>query len=116
MDTLTACTLGMMSRGRTSKVFDFDKALEIIKNNKIKNAEAGLQMDMEWTLGIIVKDGILVTDDYTYLGSTWATPIMVDLDTSDTYECWCWNNPIDNPNKYNSGSKWEERHFKEFNK
>ena len=76
MDTYSAMLLGMMNRGRTSRVFDWNKAAEIINEKHILNADAGLQNDMEWTAGEILRDGKPVTNSYTFLASVWAIPVL----------------------------------------
>jgi hypothetical protein len=63
------------------RVFDWLKAAKIIADRKPDIAEAGLAEDWGWTAGVIWKDGRPTnTDDpesYTFLGSTWATPVLV---------------------------------------
>ena len=86
MDTISAFAMGVATRNKESKVFDWDKAAQLIKESGCHVAEAGLRGDWEWTGGIIYEDGI-VTNDYTYLASTWATPIIV-LDDYDEIECY----------------------------
>ena len=63
------------------KVFDWDKAAEIIKD-KLKDhpdlvCEAGLQGDWEYTGGIIFEEGKPTNESYTFLCSNWATPTLV---------------------------------------
>ena len=110
MDTMQAFMNGEANRGKTDKVFDWDKALSVLHEMKAENAIAGLLEDMEWTSGEILRDGELVDDDYTYLASTWATPVLI-VD-GEVIECWCWDTEKDNPHHYDSKSKWETRHFK----
>jgi hypothetical protein len=74
MDTAQACAMGAANRGRELKVFDWHKAAQIIKENNIKNASAGLQDDWEFTGGDILIDGEIPSEQHTYLASTWATP------------------------------------------
>lgn len=72
MDTLSALAKSLTSN-RKRRVFDWDKAARLIKENKPFEARAGLSGDWEWTGGTIYRDGKTV-DEYTYLSSNWATP------------------------------------------
>ena len=83
MDTMTAFMMGQMNRGRERMVFDWDKAARIIKEKGIKNAWAGLRGDFENTGGMILENGEPIMDDYTYLASTWATPVLSYQDDED---------------------------------
>lgn len=77
MDTLKAFAMGQANRDKPLKVFDWDKAAQIIAERKPETASAGLRGDWEWTGGTIFYDGHPITDrdeTYTYLASTWATP------------------------------------------
>lgn len=121
MDTATAFIMGQLNRGRIQRVFDWDKALKILEEKKVGYAIAGLESDMEWTSGEILVDGELTNDSYTFLSSTWATPVIVlkeseDDDHYETIECWCYDTDEDNPHKYGSSSKWQDRHFEEWKK
>ena len=102
MRTDLAFVLGELNRGKEQKVFDWNKAVELILANNIKNATAGLEEDMEWTSGTILKDGNPYTEDYTFLASTWATPILVDEDTGEEYYCYIKKSQT----KFNSHTKW----------
>ena len=77
MDTMSAWLLGMANRGREQRVFDWEKAAKIIAERKPLYAIAGLRGDMGYTAGYIYADGEIDNDDYTYLASTWATPVLV---------------------------------------
>ena len=66
--------MGQANRGKELMVFDWNKAAEIIRERKPERACAGLQSDWEWTGGTIYENGKIVTDDYTFLSSTWAVP------------------------------------------
>ena len=92
--------MGVANRGNTKRVFDWDKAARLIKERKPKCAAAGLGGDWEWTGGDIYKNGEIVTDDYTYLSSTWAIPEL-DLD-GEIIPCWIWETETE----WNSGTKW----------
>ena len=78
MNTMSAIAMGMASRGRELKVFDWIKAAQILADRKPAEAIAGLQLDMEWTAGSIWRDGAPVprADTYTFLASSWAIPIL----------------------------------------
>lgn len=113
MNSFEAFIMGEMNRDKTERVFDWDKALKILKEKKAKHAWAGLANDMEYTAGRILVEGKPVTDSYTYLASTWATPVIVITENkddgyldSDMIECWVYNTEKDNPNKYSAESKW----------
>ena len=75
------------------KVFDWDKAARLIKENNLTNAYAGLDEDWWWTSGCILEDGKPFTEDYAYLASFWATPVLIykDEDGEDAViPCWCY--------------------------
>ena len=93
------------NRGKQMKVFDWDKAARLIKERKPKIAEAGLEGDWEYTGGVIYRNGKPVTDNdigdsYTYLASTWATPIL-ELD-GDPVECYV----MDDKRGWDEHTKW----------
>lgn len=77
-------------RDNNRKVFDWIKAMALIANHEIVNASAGLAEDWSYTSGTILKDGEIPNEapDHMYLESHWATPILVDEDTQNEYECW----------------------------
>lgn len=60
-----------------SRVFDWDTAARIIREQRPYEAEAGLLEDMGFTCGTIYRNGELDLESYTYLSSTWATPVLV---------------------------------------
>lgn len=74
MDSMQAMMMGEANRGKELKVFDWDKAAELIKESGAKDVEAGLSGDWEYTGGAILEDGKVPDHSYTYLASTWATP------------------------------------------
>lgn len=78
MDSMKAFAMGEANRGNPPRVFDWNKAAEIIRDRNPESASAGLQGDMEWTGGEIWRDGEIVPREktYVYLASTWATPIL----------------------------------------
>lgn len=89
MDTMTAFALGMANQGREEKVFDWDKAAQEIKNRGATSASAGLIEDWGWTAGSILSDGkpIPADDTYTFLSSTWATPVLrIDGENIECYK------------------------------
>lgn len=86
MDTASAIMMGALSRGKEQMVFDWDKAAEIIRERKPERAWAGLNGDMGNTGGEIFAEGKPVTDDYTYLASTWCRPVLVIIQDEDEYE------------------------------
>jgi hypothetical protein len=95
MDSMSAFARGEVSRGNRSRVFDWVKAAEIIRDRKPNTASAGLANDWEYTGGLIyTADGIPdEKDTYVFLCSTWATPeLEVDGDIMD---CWVWQDETD---------------------
>ena len=95
---------GMMNRGNEMKVFDWDRAAQLIKDRKPKEAIAGLSEDWFWTAGTIFFDGKPVIHGGTYLASTWATPVLV-LD--DGEEIPCWRMQSETP-EWDADTKWPE--------
>jgi hypothetical protein len=92
MDSTVAFMMCKMARdaGNKIKVFDWDKAAQIIKERKAADASAGLSMDWEWTGGVIFRDGKPMPKEktYVYLASLWATPEL-EID-SEIIDCWKW--------------------------
>lgn len=89
MDTMSAFAMGEQNIGKEMMVFDWNKAAEFIKQHQPKEAIAGLSMDMEYTSGVIYRDGNPITEndfDCMYLASTWATPVLV-LDDGKEIPC-----------------------------
>ena len=78
------------ARGNPKKVFDWKKAAEIIKENNIQNAFAGLDEDWSATSGAILSKGKPFKGD-CYLRSLWATPVLIA--DGGHYECWVENHP-----------------------
>jgi hypothetical protein len=85
MDTRAAFALGEINRGKSMKVFDWNKAAKILKLRGIEDASAGLESDLEWTAGDILRNGMPISDE-AYLVSTWATPLLI----IDGEEIPCW--------------------------
>lgn len=107
MDTLSAFAMGQANRGREQKVFDWDKAARLIKEHEAVEASAGLSGDWEYTGGCIFSDGKPVTDSYTYLSSTWATP-EIEID-GEMFNCYVMASDV--PEQWGtdySGIKWPE--------
>lgn len=85
MDILSAFIMGELHRYCEPKVFDWDKAAQIIRDTRPTRAVAGLRGDWNCTAGTIYEDGKPVKNEYTFLESTWATP---ELKVDDKYvEC-----------------------------
>jgi hypothetical protein len=95
-----------MASGARSRVFDWDKAAELIRERKPKQAGAGLSGDWEWTGGTIFADGQPVTDSYTFLSSLWATPEL-ELD-GESIDCWKYRDET----SWDSETKWPESALK----
>lgn len=106
MDSMKAFALGASAKaaGATHRVFDWDKAAQLIRERGAKEAVAGLSSDLEWTAGPILDNGKPVTDSYTYLASNWATPVLI---IDDGEEVDCWRHIGDSPG-WDSGTKWPE--------
>ena len=102
MDTFSAFAMGLANRDKELMVFDWDKAARLIRESGCHVAEAGLRGDWEWTGGVIYDDGI-VTDDYTYLASTWAGPLL-KLD-GDVVECYRMEHEVPG---WGANTKWVE--------
>ena len=111
---------GMMSGlGRThdlskSRVFDWDKAAEIIKDQFAKHpdlrAEAGLQGDWDYTGGTIFDKGQPVSDSYTYLYSSWAEPTLILYwDGEEQLELPCHSSGEGGIVRFHSDSKWDDK-------
>lgn len=101
---------GMSNRNNPVKAFDWDKAAEIIKAKFAEHhdltAEAGLQGDWSYTGGCIFAEGHAIVSEYTYLSSTWATPMLVlSWDGEDQEEIPCYTDEND---RFKSDSKWDE--------
>ena len=104
MDTMQAFMMGQASIGKEPKVFDWDKAAQIIKEKGVASAEAGLQEDWGYTSDLIFIDGKPVTSGYTYLSSTWATPVL-RIDGEEDIECFVMQS--EKP-EWNESTKWPD--------
>jgi hypothetical protein len=105
MNTELAIMMGELNRGKEMMVFDWDKAATIIREKKPFDAFAGLENDLEWTGGTIYKDGNIVQDSYTYLSSTWATPILIlDGDYENAIACFI----MEHQTSWGSDTIWPE--------
>jgi hypothetical protein len=77
-----------MMEGRANtplRIFDWDKAAQLLATHGAVEAYAGLNGDWNWTAGQILTDGKPETDHYTYLASWWATP-QIEID-GNRYDC-----------------------------
>lgn len=86
MNSIAAFAMGLASRDEPARVFDWEKAEAILTERGWPDAEAGLAENLEWTAGCIVQNGAPHLDSYTYLASTWATPVLI-ID-GEEIECW----------------------------
>lgn len=106
MDTLQAIAINNSTPDGNEKVFDWDKAAKIIKERKPETASAGLTEDWFWTGGIIYENGKPIINEYTFLASRWATPVLIlDDEEIDCYQ----------PKGYhgwNENTKWPESALK----
>jgi len=88
MDSMQAYLRAKAAEGSPQRVFDWNKAAEIIRNQQARHAGAGLSGDWGLTGGDIFRDGKPVPkeDTYVYLSSNWATPEL-EVD-GETIDCW----------------------------
>lgn len=93
------------SKGEEQNVFDWTRAAEIIKDRDIKNASAGLAEDWDMTNGQILVNGKPKGKNKSniFLGSTWATPVLVIGDEIIP----CYRLESDTPG-WNSITHWPE--------
>lgn len=102
MNTLAAFAMGAATRNNPMRVFDWDKAATYIKTEGITEAYAGLEEDWEWTAGKILTNGEPIFDEYTFLASTWATPVLYT--PNGAVECWSYESEC----PFESDSKWPQ--------
>jgi hypothetical protein len=112
MDTANAFARGDANRHKPLMVFDWDKAAKIIRDKKPEYAIAGLQSDLEWTAGRIYEDGKPMPQEetYTYLASTWATPVLI----IDDIETPCYKMQDETPG-WDSHTYWPDSALKHLN-
>lgn len=115
MDTMAGYALAQaaIARGEPGKVFDWNKAAEIIKERKPTRASAGLSGDWEYTGGDIFVDGKPLEKDktYTYLASVWATPeleLVNQYGDVEKIDCWILRNADNNPENWNANTFWPD--------
>lgn len=94
-----------VARGDELMVFDWDKAASLIRERKPAVVEAGLSGDWSYTGGTIYRGGE-TCDEYTYLASMWAKP-MIELD-GERVECFIYDTPETNPQGWGSDTQWPE--------
>lgn len=94
MDTMSAFAMGAANRGKPHRVFDWNKAAEIIRDKQPDSAIAGLSGDLEFTADTIFANGKRVTDACTYLSSSWAMPVLI-LDDGNEIACWVYEDDSD---------------------
>lgn len=93
--------------------FDFKKAIEIIKTNKIRNAEFGLDGDWTDSHDTCLKNGYAVMNTDAYLNSTWGIPTLKDTDTGKEYKCYFTVSKAND--EYNTRSNWNDEEEHELN-
>lgn len=103
MNSMEAFLMGEMTRGKERKIFDWDQAARIIRERNPECAVAGLQLDLEWTSGIIYANGEPVSEYDTYLASTWATPVLI-LNYSDEIPCFV----MEHETKWDEHTQWPD--------
>jgi len=99
-----------LKAGNKMKVFNWNKAAQIIKDNNPKYATAGLSSDLEWTSGTIYEHGKYSTSGYTYLASNWATPVLI-LENNEEIDCWCYQEDTN----WDANTTWPESALKILN-
>ena len=99
---MTAFMMGEANRNNKMKVFDWNKAAKLIVKYNLTEADAGLIEDWFWTGGNILTNGNLNINSYTYLASTWATPVL--WTDEEIYDCWIWEDETD----WDSDTKWPQ--------
>lgn len=103
MNTVIALAKGYFAnRDRDLMVFDWDKAARIIKERGATRACAGLHEDYGWTGGIILEDGVIKRNSYTFLASTWATPTLYV--GGEEIPCYV----MESETEWNEDTKWPE--------
>ena len=100
MNTLEAFANGEAHRGCEAMVFDWNKAAKIIRERKPIIAYASLKNDWEHTGGVIYASGRVIKGSYTFLKSTWATPLLI-ID-GEIIDCFV----MESETKWNENTKW----------
>jgi len=121
MDTLCALMMNTVaqSTGQPYKVFDWDKAVDLLIEHKAQTAVAGLQSDLEWTAGTIFKDGKPLLepgdlDGLPYLASIWAIPVLV-VDGTE-YECYVTEDELkESGQMWTADTYWPEESLAKYN-
>ena len=102
MDTMSAALRGLANRGQPVKVFDWDNAARLIKEQQPQQAAAGLAGDWESTGGTIWEDDKPVIGRGTYLSSNWAMPEL----EMDGLRCDCY--VMESETEWDSDTSWPE--------
>jgi hypothetical protein len=104
MDTMRAMmnARAAAKAGARMRAFDWEQAARILAERRPAEAVAGLQSDLSWTGGTIWRDGKPVTDEYTYLASLWAVPVLVIGD--EEIPCWRYADECG----YDMDTKWPD--------
>ena len=103
MDTALAFAMGEAHKHDPLMVFDWNKAANILAMRNPDEALAGLQYDYEYTAGVIWRKGMPVRNEYTYLASTWARPMLIIGD--EEIECWRYKSEVPD---WGSETKWPQ--------
>lgn len=104
MDSMAAFAMGQAARAAGNKmmVFDWEKAAAILKERGAVDASAGLLGDYGYTEGRILAGGEPDLEDYTFLSSLWAQPMLII--GSEEIECW----RFEDDSGWGSGTKWPD--------
>jgi hypothetical protein len=89
--------------GAKLRVFNWNRAAEILMQRVPDEADAGLSGDLFWTSDTIWQEGGPRTECSTYLASIHATPVLV----IDGEEIPCWILAEDSPG-WNAETKWPD--------
>lgn len=93
-----------ISEGKRMRVFDWDKAARILRAQGASEAYAYLEEDEDCTGGYILQNGEIIKNEYTYLASLWARPMLRINDLEDIP---CYRNEEDTPG-WDADTKWPE--------
>jgi hypothetical protein len=75
--------LAAKAAGAEMKVFDWNKAAQLISDRGIRHAAAGLREDMGCTAVVILENGEPLVDADGYLASFWAIPVLAFFPKDD---------------------------------